>query len=1809
MVDKSKFPDWADLFLTPDLCTCKDCRSVLSPAAYFVDLLHFLDPDVWTGSKPKPINVLLSRRPDLENIQLTCENTNTEIPYVDLINEILESYVVYGLKTPYDPENPITLPPIKDSSPKVTSQELAANPENTSLPAYATLNQTVYPITLPFNRPVEIMRTYLNFLGSSRYEMMKMFATDSLQIVSPMNGDTVNTSTVVITGVSSDTISKVELSIDVGPYSLANGTAFWTYNTSALSNGPHTITARVTNMAGNTETISTSIIVNATSGSNFSPIGFIPLCALAGESFLLTWNEYQIVTGRNLLGRFNSADAWVGSLFDSGSVSIPTGKNWNAGVSQVQEFLQRTGIDYTNLVDLLKTLFINPEQDYPTLAVIFTTINSVSLFWNAVNGATNYSVSRSVSSNGPFTEITPGGITGTIYTDTGLASSATYYYKVTATIPVGSATSNVVSAIAQASGSSSPPPDAMTQAIVLYSHDTSCDLTKTCIKYGGGNVNPLSTADLFRMHRFIRLWKKTGWAIEDLDKAMTALHAGDITDEFMNQLADVKQLQSDLKMPLVQLLSFWNDVDIHGDNAIYKKLFLNKAVRSINYGSDSFALQNGSVVTGQKISDQIFQAVQAALNINANDLINIMTYVNLNITGPPDLNLANLSLLYRHAILVKALKMPVSNFFDCIILTGINPFDSPRHAIQFIKKVKKIQNSKFSVKQMNYLYRHLYDPNSTIVPSQDAVIQLAKALRDGLKKIIEDNVMISDPTGDLLKHKLGLIWDSTVVDQTISMLDGSAIYASPLDNLSNTTLDSFPQKLSYDGNTKSLKYSGAMSTQDKAALELLDSSPDYAGAIEEIFQQPRSFMKNTLSVFLDPVYDVEILLDNQPLSPSTTPPSTEEKFDHVLALLLPYLQNILSFNLVKQTVSSAFKIDADMAGLLLQNLLDIQTPSGKVSCMKNFLSISNEGLSADYFNSKDLSGDSVVSRVDPQIGFQWGTNPQNTTPDPKITSPFSVRWQGKILVQYDEPYTFWTKTHDGINLSVDNQQIIANWKDQPNTENQSRSVELHTGQLYDIKMEYYVNDNNGVAELWWSSPSTAKSLIPQNALYVDSFIDAFSASFILLHKVAMLVNAFDLNGKEIDYISANSHDFSQFDLNELPLDRSNAAAVDGNSVSLFNQWERLYDFTALRNNTVEGTLDLIDVFESDSFGDATSNLAQVMNWDKTELDFMIDYFNLNDLQDTFANKIAFKNEIWPSKLQKCMTLNKKLGISTAQIKSDSWAIGETNDLTAQDFVNVVKAQYDNDQWLTISKPLTDKLRNSQRSALVAYLIPKIDDLLTNDSNGLFQYFLIDVDMGTCMTTSRIAQGILTVQTFVQRCLMNLEEDVEPTSIDTTLWAWMKSYQTWEPNREIFLYPENWMAPELRHDKSPFFTELQTDLLQNDITQDTAETAILSYLEKLEHVARLEICGMYWQYEDHQTGEATNILHVFGRTFETPHIYYYRQWVDQSTWTPWERMNLDITNGIVTDNDTIHLLPVIYNRQLYLFWPVFAEKSDTITNISNTPSTPKMHLEISLAWSKYKQNKWTPKQISGTHYKSPNSKDKIRDFAFAPTIDSPNSVTAPTLKIHLIIADNTSNDMYNKATDFPIFVIGTDGNIELIDEDPRVRDFDIYLYAPVETYLDAMELVEDIAEGLTFIIDYNGNKISTLSNSPYVYRILFSHQFNNALITSPQDSIFQYPFQPFFYQDLTRTYFILPERIGLFSRFFNRNLAAFISPSLSHVPVKQQPVFTGGKKPDSGDPVIFSQDNLPRQLQVTKQSSRIMAKKKTFTASMGDKIGS
>src|SRR5690606_16811556 len=229
----------------------------------------------------------------------------------------------------------------------------------------------------------------------------------------------------------------------------------------------------------------------------------------------------------------------------------------------------------------------------------------------------------------------------------------------------------------------------------------------------------------------------------------------------------------------------------------------------------------------------------------------------------------------------------------------------------------------------------------------------------------------------------------------------------------------------------------------------------------------------------------------------------------------------------------------------------------------------------------------------------------------------------------------------------------------------------------------------------------------------------------------------------------------------------------------------------------------------------------------------------------------------------------------------------------------------------------------------------------NDSDDLFERLLIDPAVQPCFLTSRIKQAISSVQLFVHRVFLGLESDVRLEAADADQWTWRRNYRIWEAGRKVFLYPENYAEPELRSDKSPFFQELEDSLLQGEVTADSVERTYLRYIRDLDEVARLEIAGHYIE-------EGAGDVHIFARTLVEPHSYYYRRFIDHTYFTPWERVEVNIEGD--------HILPVVYNRRLWLLWLTFTDKAVQPSGDDNGP--PLKYHEIKLSWSEYKDGRWS-----------------------------------------------------------------------------------------------------------------------------------------------------------------------------------------------------------------------------------------------------------
>ena len=295
------------------------------------------------------------------------------------------------------------------------------------------------------------------------------------------------------------------------------------------------------------------------------------------------------------------------------------------------------------------------------------------------------------------------------------------------------------------------------------------------------------------------------------------------------------------------------------------------------------------------------------------------------------------------------------------------------------------------------------------------------------------------------------------------------------------------------------------------------------------------------------------------------------------------------------------------------------------------------------------------------------------------------------------------------------------------------------------------------------------------------------------------------------------------------------------------------------------------------------------------------------------------------KLGRCIELSRHLGVGCEVLKLIVSNDYEKFNRAANAIISAFRTKYeDEEKWQEKIEPFEDKIRSRKRDALTDYLIHSLELKVFGNLNDIYHYFLIDVELEGCARTSRVVAANSSVQLYVHRILMNLDQDrvgeielcfKEEDAIEE--WEWRKNYRVWEANRKVFLYPENYIEPDLRDNKTPLFEELESTLLQQEINEDTVLEAYVSYMRGFDEVANLKIVGSY-----HDIGDKTDFLHLFGVTVGDPIVYYYRvvenaYWSEKEpethgiVWHPWQKIDVQIPLRKVS--------PIVFNGRLYAFW--------------------------------------------------------------------------------------------------------------------------------------------------------------------------------------------------------------------------------------------------------------------------------------------------
>lgn len=419
-------------------------------------------------------------------------------------------------------------------------------------------------------------------------------------------------------------------------------------------------------------------------------------------------------------------------------------------------------------------------------------------------------------------------------------------------------------------------------------------------------------------------------------------------------------------------------------------------------------------------------------------------------------------------------------------------------------------------------------------------------------------------------------------------------------------------------------------------------------------------------------------------------------------------------------------------------------------------------------------------------------------------------------------------------------------------------------------------------------------------------------------RLLLLYTSLTVEDNTIESIRANRNGFNQgFSLNngDLEFPISNAEWL----FRLIQYKKRFQDNT----NQIET---LFNSKENDQ-EKAIDKLADITSWEKNQLRFVLKDLSL----DSCGNIQSFQSLVdvfdcvgsFQSDVQFGADIS-RLALSYTQNPDNTIDPG----IMAETLLQDLKPSMSQSEWEVTWDQLDGNVNELKRDGLLPLAVHETGKLVTNIRNAedLYEWLLIDVKRSGKESISYVKEALNAAQLYIQRCMMNLEEGVnlKKEDLPETYWDWMMSFQTWVANRQVFLYPENFVEPGIRKSKTDLFVTLENELSQSNITDETVETAFTKYMDSFHDVASLKYVDAYHCVKESEVGNEENVLFLFARTKTVPYQYYYITRTNEKLWSQWNKINIPINADNITG--------LYAFNKLYIFWTeITGYQESTSTN--------------------------------------------------------------------------------------------------------------------------------------------------------------------------------------------------------------------------------------------------------------------------------------
>jgi hypothetical protein len=1408
-----QIPGYAELFGGLDYLSCPPCRSILSPSAYFVDLMRVADEYVTEPNLTTiPAGLQLSqRRPDLFELPLTCAATEEVVPYLKVVNGVLERRIRFEAGTG---------------------------------DAYHALALAPYPFNLPYHLPLTQLREYLSRLDTPLAGILAA-------LVAPDNPE----------GVRAPEALRESLRLSIEQAELL----------SAATDDPVVLSARYGYTATRRATGDGTVAFAAASAEVTGSGTRFTAQVQAGDQ-ILVGRQVRTVAAVQSDTALTVTAPWGAAGGGGYGVARPDRIEWHLpfqGTGQVtvaagSRAVTGTGTDFTREVGEGDQLEV-AGQFRTVVTITSATTLEVGTEWSLAGGPADFRVS-------PATAIDRGTV---FQARTGLGRDAVVSLLVQGLDAAEEARGEANAFFIDATGEGLQP-----MRLVWDRRDPAAPFER---------IEQVSASRLDRMSRFIRLAGVLGWTYEETDHALKALGAAEIDAAALQGLGRQRLLQDRLGAEPLAVSSLWADMKTTGrGNAAAPRDFFDRVYNNprLLAGKTPYApgstlpfdpfrtpAQEWRVHEREGEAAVIRNRLLAALEVDDDGLTKAAEFVlrrqGKAVTDALALTLANLSALYRHTVLARLLKLTVDAYLRLrgVLFYPERPYGDPPtgpltlsqdEAEALSAAAAWLHAAPLDIYQLQYVISG-QGREKVVVPYTEAEI---RELIDRLSTQAQG----ARCTAALLAFEEVDAGEADLLVQRLKLLG----WLNPLGIFFERPLESAPLAFLFYGTPDA--FAGPTLTE-AASVQV------YGELVEQGYLVPEAW--GTVSPAFTAASDLSFLFPEDP--------DAAAKQAWVRSLMLATKEGRRPTGgdwLVPLAFRGQGVTDAESAAAFAQ-LLDhgdlVRVPGERARVSPAF--------------TRDSTLDFLLDGA--------------ATDDQKS-------WVRHILLatqSWIQPERDLAHTVDALRTDRAQQEAIA-------AQGLAQALDSTPDMMEELLDLAAVAGDRGpyLVELLTPLPSDAP--LPPSLLLL---LDTLSRSLVLAGGLRLTL-------EEVHALTWHPAWFGIEDLAEIGF-----AGV--RTLETLKRLEEVFHDTRQRLLVAFG-LPFTDP-DNPARSPRLEELSQVTGWPEGQLRQALEYFAPADhgaaLSGTVDGVARLKAVFDPAgqtgtdvaflvSLGQTARLPLRVGGAFSTANWDRWSS------VAGQALSAVKGRYGAERFDALFAEITDRMDASRRDALLPYatFLLGIAYPAVRGSADVYALLLLDVEMGSCARTSLVAQGIASVQLYLQRARLGLEPGVQidPLEFPDSWWSWLSTYRTWEANRKVFLYPENYIDPTLRRGRTPLFVKLADRMLQTDVTKDSVAEAYRTYFDGLTTVAALRPAAAYRATVRDELGRQVQRMWLVGRTAVDPYRYFYRT-LDRSVfaadgapgpaatvaeipehWGPWHEVDLKVpapTVGAAYAFDRLFLL--------------------------------------------------------------------------------------------------------------------------------------------------------------------------------------------------------------------------------------------------------------------------------------------------------------